>query len=175
MSPHGMKELVKEVSQNPLVPGSLLAVISGTPEMRLLRPFDCSALLEFNTRTTADVLNHLGKLGILTERQTSRILALDAQFVGYYHKVNGDIAEIAEVTGCDNHSIHRLARALFSARLFFEFLEVVVPPHLSYETTNEGTVDLLANLRAIFFRVSPRRGVYTCHVSNGSTFLSRLV
>lgn len=147
---HGMKDLIKALSQNPLIPGSLLAVMSGTPEKRSVRPFDYSALVDFNTKTTAEVLTQLRKIDFLTAAQASRILALDAQFVGYYHELTGNVAEIAEVTGCDSQSIHRLARALFSARLFSEYLEIVTVPHLSYETTTEGAVDLVANLRGIF-------------------------
>jgi AAA+ superfamily predicted ATPase len=75
---------------------------------------------------------------------------VDARFVRYYRDLVLNIPEVAEVTGCDRERVQQLARALFSARLMAEYLEILTPPQLSYEKTPQGTVDLIAALFEAF-------------------------
>ena len=74
------------------------------------------------------------------------------------------IAEVAQATGCDKNSVERLARALFSAKLMSEYLEILTPPQLSYEKTARGTVDLLESLFDSFREIVG--GAWSVTVSN---------
>ncbi len=141
-----MDKLVRDFKTHPLLPGSLLAVIAGDPAARRLQPFDREKLTIFNKQTTLEVTTRLQELGLITAEQTSRVLAIDAQFLRAYRDLKLQFAEVADVTGCDAPSVEQLARCLFSARLFSELLEILTVPHLSYEKTAQGTVDLLAAL-----------------------------
>jgi stage V sporulation protein K len=141
-----MNELVCDFKTHPLLPGSVLASISGDPKQRRNAPFDAAALLKFNKQSTVENVGDLQNAGLLTEQQAARILGVDGQFLRHYRELVLSIPEVAEVTGCDEISTQRLARALFSARLMSEFLEILTPPQLSYEKTAKGTVDLLAAL-----------------------------
>src|SRR5688572_3093895 len=141
-----MYELVTDFKTHPLVPGSLLASIAGDPQMRRLQPFDHPQLFKFNKLISLEVAGELQNTGRITAEQSAKLLAVDGQFVRYYRDLTLNLPEVAEVTGCDAQSVQQLARALFSARLMSEYLEILTPPHLSYERTSKGTTDLLAAL-----------------------------
>ena len=141
-----MNDLLSDFKTHPLVPGGLLAAVAGDPAARRLHPLTHEQLLKFNKRTTVEVIGELQNLNLLTSEQASRILAVDGQFVRYYRDLTLNVPEVAEVTGCDTQSVNQLARALFSARLMSEYLEILISPQLSYEKTSQGTVDLLAAL-----------------------------
>jgi len=138
-----MNELVSDFKTHPLLPGSLLASISDDPKARRLAPFNDGVLLKFNKQTTIENLGDLQDAGLISAEQATKILATDAQFVRYYRDLTLNISEVSDVTGCDELSTQRLARALFSARLMSEYLKILTSPHLSYEKTSTGTVDLL--------------------------------
>jgi hypothetical protein len=141
-----MNELLSDFKTHPLAPGSLLAAIAGDPAARKAQPLTREQLLKFNKRTTVEIAGELQNLQLLTPEQATRILAVDGQFVRYYRDLTLNIPEVAEVTGCEAHAVQQLARALFSARLMSEYLEILTSPQLSYERTSHGTVDLLAAL-----------------------------
>ncbi len=141
-----MDKLVRDLKTNPLLPGSLVAAIAGEPATRRQRPFDHAQLSAFNKQTTLELASQLQELGRITPEQAARVLAVDAQFLRAYRELKAQIPEVADVTGCDGPSIEKFARALFSARLFSELLEILTIPHVSYEKTAQGTVDLLAAL-----------------------------
>src|SRR5262245_11302351 len=141
-----MNDLLSDFKTHPLIPGALLASVAGDPARRRLQPFSSEQLLKFNKRTTVEVVGDLQNSNLITAEQGSRILAVDGQFVRYYRDLSLNIPEVADVTGCDPQSVQQLARALFSARLMSEYLEILTSPQISYERTSQGTVDLLAAL-----------------------------
>jgi Holliday junction resolvasome RuvABC ATP-dependent DNA helicase subunit len=141
-----MDNLVRDHITHPLLPGSLLVAIAGEPAARRAHPFTREKLATFNKLTTIEAVARLQELGLMTADQASRILNVDAQFVRAFRDLKLLLPEVAETTGCDAPSVEALARSLFSARLFAEELEILTVPHLSYEKTAQGTVDLLAAL-----------------------------
>jgi stage V sporulation protein K len=145
-----MNDLVADFKTHPLLSGGLLAAIAGDPKTRQRNPLTRSELLKYNKLTTIEIVGELQNAGLITEEQASRILNIDSQFVRYYRDLTFNIREVSDVTGCDPHSVQQLARALFSARLMSEYLEILTSPNLSYEKTSQGTVDLLAALLDAF-------------------------
>src|SRR5687767_2697464 len=141
-----MNELLSDFKTHPLIPGSLLAAIAGDPVARKSRPLSREQLVKFNKLTTIEVVGELQNTNLITVEQATRLLAVDGQFVRYYRDLTLNIPEVAETTDCDVQSVHQLARALFSARLMSEYLEILTSPQISYEKTGHGTVDLLAAL-----------------------------
>jgi hypothetical protein len=148
-----MKAKVQDRSKPRLVPGSLLASVCGDPQSRALRPLDEGALDRLNLAGTAEVMAESERVGLVTAEQVAKVLEVDRQFHDVELAIEGSIPEVAEVTGCDVVSIQRLVRALLSARLFAEFLEILTPPQLSYEKRPAGTVDLLFELFEAFRRI----------------------
>lgn len=145
-----MVPLVQDFSTHPLLPGSVLASIIGDPQTRQLQPLDYAALVAFNKQTPVQIVGHFQDHSLLGEASANKLLDVDARFVRSYRDLLLNIPEVAEVTGCDRERVQQLARALFSARMLGEHLEIVVPPQLSYEKTPQGTVDLLAALGEAF-------------------------
>lgn len=141
-----MNTLVNDFKTHPLIPGAVLAAIAGDPPSRRLRPLDFSRLTAFNKRTTVEILGDLQDFGLLSAEQSEKILQADARFVRYFRDLTLNLPEVADSAGCDLPSVSQLARALFGARLFADYLEILTPPQLSYEKTAAGTVDLLAAL-----------------------------
>jgi stage V sporulation protein K len=141
-----MNELVRDFRTHPLVPGSVLAAISGDFHKRRLAGFDHPALIKFNKQTTIENVGALQEAELMTAEQASKILSVDAEFVRWFRDLSLNIPEVADATGCDETSAQRLARALFGARLVSEYLEILTPPPVSYEKTSHGTVDLLGAL-----------------------------
>src|SRR5438094_1876644 len=141
-----MNSLVTDSSTHPLVPGGLLASIMGDPQSRRTQPLDNAALSSFNKQPTLDIVGQFQNLGVITNEQASEIIAADNQYLTSFKELGRRIPEVAQVTDCDKKSVEQLARALFSAKLMSEYLEVLTPPQLSYERTARGTVDLLESL-----------------------------
>jgi stage V sporulation protein K len=148
-----MKALVSDLTTHPLLPGSVLASIMGTPEMRESQPWDFASLVHFNKKGMLDIVAHFQQLALINDEQAAKIIGADTQFVNAFRDLQKKIPELADVTGCDGSSVERLARALFSGRLLSEFLEIVTPPQLSYEKTRQGTVDLLEALYDEFRKI----------------------
>src|SRR5689334_3921622 len=148
-----MRELVRDFTTHPLIPGALLGCVAGDPQLRRLQPLDEPTLLKLNKQTTLETLAWLQQLQIITGEQAERLLAVDGRYVRYFKDLSLNIPEVAEVTGCNKESVKQLARALFSARLMADYLEILTPPQLSYERTAAGTVDLLARLFDCFRQI----------------------
>ena len=149
-----MNELVTDFKTHPLLPGSVLAAIAGDPASRRLHPFDAAALAACNKRTTVELVGDLQNTGLMTAEQAGKILDVDAKFLRAFRELTLLVPEVADTTGCDVQAVHQLARALFSARLMSEYLEILTSPHLSYEKTGDGTVDLLAALFDAFRHIT---------------------
>jgi len=141
-----MNTLVKDFKTHPLIPGAILAAIAGDPTSRRLQPLDFAKLSTFNKRTTVEILGDLQNSGHLTAEQSEKILQADARFTRCYRDLTLLLPEVADAAGCDPEAVNQLARALFGARLFADYLEILTPPQLSYEKTTSGTVDLLQAL-----------------------------
>jgi hypothetical protein len=90
---------------------------------------------------------------LINDEQAAKIIGSDTQFVNAFKQLVPKIPDIAYVTGCDADSVERLARALFSAKLLAEKMEILTPPQLSYEKTTKGTVDLLESLYDAFRKI----------------------
>ncbi len=141
-----MRDLVKDFTTHPLVPGSLLASVAGDPQARKLQPLDYPTLIGFNKQNTLETVAYFQNLGMISGDQADKVLTVDGQFVRYYKDLSLNLPEIADVTGCDKDSVQQLTRSLFSAKLMAEYLEILTNPQVSYEKTAEGTVDLLERL-----------------------------
>ncbi|TMP99845.1 MAG: AAA family ATPase [Verrucomicrobia bacterium] len=148
-----MPSLVSDSSTHPLVPGCLLASVSGDLQSRARHQLDQAALLSFNKLSTVDIVRHFQNLGAMANDQASEIIAADQQYVATFQDLCRRIPEVAQVTGCDRESVQRLARSLLGARLMAEYLEILTPPQLSYEKTARGTVDLLESLFDAFRQI----------------------
>jgi len=148
-----MKKQIRDNATHPLVPGSLLACIMGDPHSRRIQPLDPAALAGFDKTPTLDIVSHFQQLELLNDEQAAKIIDADNRFVAAFKDLARRIPEVAQVTGCDRASVEQLARALFSAKLMAEYLEIVTPPQLSYERTPGGTVDLLAELFDSFRKI----------------------
>ncbi|MEO6183281.1 MAG: hypothetical protein ABIP71_09330 [Verrucomicrobiota bacterium] len=148
-----MNSLVQDFSTHPFLPGSVLASIIGDPPSRKLLPLDRAAHLRFNKQNTVEIVGHFQDSGMLDEQQAAKILDCDAQFVREFKLLEPNLAETAAVAGADFEAVKQLARALFSARLMAEYLEILTPPELSYEKTAQGTTDLLERLYDYFRRI----------------------
>ena len=106
-----MYELVTDFKTHPLVPGSLLASIAGDPQIRRLQPFDSAQLLKFNKLISLEVAGELQNTGRITAEQSTKLLAVDGQFVRYYRDLTLNLPEVAPrwcVRG--NHPHSRKAR-----------------------------------------------------------------
>ena len=149
-----MNELVTDFRTHPLLPGSVLAVMAGDPQSRRLHPFDAAALATFNKRTTVELVGEVQNANLMTAEQAGKILDVDGRFLRGFRELALLMPEVAVTTGCEPLAVHQLARALFSARLMSEYLEILTSPHLSYEKTVDGTVDLLAALFDAFRHIT---------------------
>ena len=141
-----MHALVNDLTTHPLLPGGILAAIIGDPQMRKDNPLDYAALITFNKQNTLEIVGHFQNLTFLDANQATQIITIDTQYLEAYKLLLQHLKEVCEVSGCHLESTTRLARALFSVKLFSEYLEIVTPPQLSYEKTAHGTVDLLDTL-----------------------------
>lgn len=148
-----MNKLVRDFSTHPLLPGSVLASTLGDPRIQTRPHHDYATLVEFNQMPHDQILQYHLEAGIVTADQLEKLKSANAEFTGAYQKLQKQIPDIAWTTDCLEDSIFQLARALFSARLMAETLEITTPPQLSYEKTREGTVDLLEKLFDSFRKI----------------------
>ncbi|MBI1839967.1 MAG: AAA family ATPase [Verrucomicrobia bacterium] len=148
-----MNSLVRDFKTHPLTSGSVLAVIMGDPASRRAHPLEPDGLLLFNKQNTVEVIEYFQNLGIVDPGRAERLLAVDGAYVACFRSLMGKFDELSDVTGCARKPLQSLARALISAKLMSEYLEILTPPELSYEKTAQGTVDLLESLFDAFRRI----------------------
>jgi hypothetical protein len=148
-----MRELARDFSRHPMVPGGVLAAVIGDPASRRSHPLDPTALRQFNLMSIPELVAWFQQNGMLADDQAAKLIGVDNQFVTVYRELQKKIPEVAEVTGCDRVSIELLCRSLLGARLLAEYLEIVTPPHLSYEKSARGTEDLLDSLFDSFRKI----------------------
>ncbi|MFN0066226.1 MAG: AAA family ATPase [Limisphaerales bacterium] len=144
--------LAADVSQHPLVPPGVLAALleRPAPAGRPLNPHDTESL---NRVPWLDLVARAQSAGQLNEEQAQRLVDADREFTMQFERLRRDLPEVAEVTGCDALCVERLARSLFGLRLLGEYLEVALPPQVTYERTAQGTEDLLEALGAAVRRL----------------------
>jgi len=148
-----VKDLVRDHRHHPLVPGALLASMTGSPEQRRAHLLTHEELAALNESSTPELIAQFQQAGQLSDDQAARLLGVDNQYVEVFQKLLRRLPEVAQVTGSHQGSLEQLARALLAARLLTEYLEILVPPHLSYDKTPQGTVDLLETLLESFRRI----------------------
>jgi stage V sporulation protein K len=148
-----VKSLVQDFAGHPLLPGSVRACLLGDPQSRERVSWDQTTLTTFNRLPLPDLLAHFQGLAMVDQEMVTRIAQVDTAFVEAHQRLSRRIPEVARVTGSDRRSAERLARALFSAKLTSELLEIVTPAQLSYEKGQKGTVDLLATLYQSFCKI----------------------
>lgn len=146
-----MQALVQDRSIHPLLPGAVLACVIGDARSReQLGAFGAEGLAAFNRMSTEDLAAFFAGRQILRKEQAEKLVALDNEFLAAWRDLQRRIPETATVTGCAKDSVAQLARALASAKLLSEHLEILMPPQLSYERSSHGTVDLLEKLAESF-------------------------
>ena len=149
-----MKEAVKDTTHHPLIPGCVMASLMGDPQKRQQYRWNTEDLITFNEMDRPALLEWFTTTtNMITPEAADRVRQVDAHFVECFNDLCGRLPEIAQVVGAEELSLRRLARSLFAAKLLGELLEVLTPPTLSYEKTNAGTVDLLAELSENFSRI----------------------
>ncbi len=148
-----MKELVNDFSSHPLLPGSVLASFCLSAKENGHEPAPSDLLPSCNKRTTVEIVGQFQDANLLTPEQADLIVTTDNQFVTAFRDLHRHVPEVAETTGCEPASVLQIARALFSARLAGELLEIIVPPAISYEKTRSGTVDLLGAVVEAFRQI----------------------
>jgi AcrR family transcriptional regulator len=139
------RQLVNDRSHHPLVPGCLLALIAGDAQTRRHHPLGPDELIRLNAQAHDAIADELLRLGLAGEDQVARLKKVGAAYLQQHEQVQKDIPVICQITTCNEAATRELASVLFGARLFAEYLEILVPPQLTYEKTDHGTTDLLAS------------------------------
>ena len=118
----------------------------GTPEQRRAHRLTREELAALNEISTPEIIAQFQQLGQLNDDQAARLVGVDSQYISVFQELLRRIPEVAQVSRSHQGSLEQLCRALLAARLLTEYLEILVPPHLSYDKTPQGTVDLLEAL-----------------------------
>ncbi|MCC7376467.1 MAG: AAA family ATPase [Verrucomicrobiales bacterium] len=145
--------VLADASGHPLVPTVVLASLlarGGALPWRLDSPAEADAV---NRRPWLEVLQACQSARLISEENSTRLIDVDCAFVRRFEELRRSLPEVADVTQCDELSIERMARALFGFRLLADYLEILVQPHLTYERTGQGTVDLLGGFTLAFRRL----------------------
>jgi stage V sporulation protein K len=137
-------------NQHPLVPGRVLASIMGAPPDRRLLALGEETLAVFDTYSRADLCAYFQESGVIDVRQSRRVQVSDEAFLAAWHQLEPRLGDVAATLEADEGSVRLLARTLFAARLFSEYLEVLTPPDLSFERTATATLDLVQLFGEVF-------------------------
>lgn len=142
-----------DTSQHPLVPVPVLAALLARGPARAIAPALPAEAEGYGRRPWLEVVQEFQTAGGVTEDQVTRLIDDDCEYVRRFEDLKRSLPEVAEVTGCHLLSVERLARSLFAFRLLGDYLEILTPPHLTYERGPQGTVDLLALFTQTFRRL----------------------
>ena len=132
------------------MPGCLLACVAGDASLRKNLPLDPPALSSYNKMSTGDLVEKLKGSGVLSDKTASELEKAEGDFNRAYQELLKSIPDLSKAAQCKEGAVLLLAESLFGVQLFTEYLEIVTPPDLSYEKTEEGTVDLLGRLGELF-------------------------
>jgi stage V sporulation protein K len=141
-----LRQVASDYSQHPLLPGAVLVSIAGDAQARRLSRLTADEQAAYNKLMLKEIVQRLHSAGVVGQEQVDDILQLDADYRQWHQYLQDQIPEVARITGCNEDSVRRFARVLFSGKLFSEYLEILTPPQVSFEKTSEGTTDLLASL-----------------------------
>lgn len=138
---------------HPLVPNAVLASLLARGPAQHLAPGTPAQAEAFQRQPWLTVAQHFQHLGAVAEDTLQHLVEVDSEYVRRFAELRRSIPEVALVTGCHELSIDRLARALFAFRTLADYLELLTPPHLTYERTASGTNDLLGGFTQAFRRL----------------------
>ena len=138
-----MRNLIKDFTNHPLLPGSIIVSIIDATALSEEPEHMEKTLAAANRSSFESLVNSRHESGILSADQAERCLQANHDFIGAFAQLEAKIPEISKVSDCEEISVKQLARALFGSRLLIELLEILVPPSQSYEKTKSGTVDLI--------------------------------
>lgn len=142
-----------DTASHPLVPTAILAGILGRGPASSGTGFSLAEADGINQRPWLEVLQEFQGAGRLADDAVARVIEVDCEYVRRFEELRRALPEVAEVTGCHELSVERLARSLFAFRLVADYLEILTPPHLTYERSPQGTVDLLSSFTLAFRRL----------------------
>lgn len=148
-----LRQVASDFSKHPLLPGAVLVSVAGDAQARRLSQYTADELAEYNRLSLKEIIAKLGQSGAIGEEQGQSLLQLDADYRQWHKYLQDHIPEVCKITECHEESVLRLERALFSARLLGEYLEILTPPQVSFEKTAQGTTDLLASLNESFRKI----------------------
>lgn len=148
-----LRHVASDFSKHPLLPGAVLVSIAGDAQARRLSPYTADELAGYNQLTLKEIIARLRESGAIGVEQGDDLLRLDTDYAQWHNYLQEHIPEVCRITECHEESVLRLQRALFSARLLAEYLEVLTPPQVSFEKTATGTTDLLASLHESFRKI----------------------
>jgi len=149
-----MRKLAQDFSTHPLLPGAVLACLIQNQSPTNSPAFGVNELNAFNKCALPDLISQFQAANALPDECAGKVIQADGQFLAAFRQLEKRLSEVAEVTGCDKLAASRLARALFSAQLLAEYLELLTPPQISYEKTAKGTVDLIQALTGSFRQIA---------------------
>ena len=142
--------VIADTGSHPLVPSAVLACLLSRGSSTALPPASPAEAEALNRRAWIDVVRQYQRSGGAYEEAVARLIETDCAYVRRFEELRRSIPEVAEVTACHELSIERLARSLFAFRLLADYLEILVPPQITYERTAQGTVDILAGFSQAF-------------------------
>ena len=148
-----MKNLVKDFTNHPLLPGSITVSIMDANGLIERPKVERDVLSEANRCSFDHLVESRLASGLLLPDQAERLLKANKDFIDAFSHLETRIPEIALVSDCEEISVKQLARALFGARLLVELLEILVPPNRSYEKTADGTIDLIEAISDSFRKI----------------------
>jgi len=150
-----LAEIVGDYSNHQLLPGSVFSLLTPARPQRSQEEWTGERLRQLNKTSSLDIATAHQEKGHWSAEQATEMLKAETRYLNAWKQLGEKLPDICMVTGCDPDSAGRLLRGFFSFRLMVEFIEIVVPPRRSFETTEkEGTRDLLAELIEAFRRAS---------------------
>ena len=138
--------MTPERPAHPLLPGGLFAAVLAATDALSPRELDPAEHEGYNRLPTGEIIKRFVASDRLAAEQSEKLVAVEEQFSRIFGVLEKRFPDLAIVTGCDAKWIRQVARALFSARLLMEVLEIVAAPQVSFERNATGTVDLLEAL-----------------------------
>jgi len=140
-------------THHPLVPSAVLAALMGGGTARALVPGNPVDADRMNQRPWREILEEFQSAGAIAGREAQQLSETEAEYARRFEELRQALPEVSAVTGCEELSVERLARALFAFRLVADALEIVTPPTRTYESGAGGTVDLLDGFNQGFRRM----------------------
>lgn len=145
-----MKDVVTDFSVNPLLPGSVLAMLASSNSAAGETDSLEGQIHRFAKSTTLEVVREIRKQGLWSSEEAEELLRADEEYTAAFETLQQRLPEVCDATGAARAPMLQLVRALLGFQLLRECLEVTVSPIRSYEQTDERTRDLLEELLESF-------------------------